>query len=104
MSEIIPLEIKLRPHGTYKSVYGKQVWKSFSMDFVDMLGDDGRWRHVGYFCYPTQTFSGLVNWDNSLNDSMAAAIAKIKGQEVNSSPAPQDEPELTEEDDDDEFE
>lgn len=96
------LQIKLRPHVTMKNVFGKMVEKSFGQDFVDMLGDDGKWRHIGYYSYSAKCFSGLVNWDNSLNDLVAVEIAKLKECSVACAEAPQDRPELTEEDDDDE--
>lgn len=102
----VELEINLRHHTTKKMVFGKTIEKSFGMDFVDMLGDDGIWRHVGWYTHLAKMFCGLVNWDNSLNEAMAAAIAKKKGHPVTYSGAPQDQPEPNEEDedDDDEFE
>lgn len=96
------LQIKLRPHVTTKNVFGKMIEKSFNQDFVDMLGDDGVWRHIGYYSYPARCFSGLVNWDNSLNELVAKEIEGIKGVPVSFAGAPQDRPELTEEDEDDE--
>ncbi len=91
-------DVNLRPHETTKVVFGKTIKKSFGQDFVDMKGDDGIWRHVGYYSYSTNTFSGLVNWDNSLNDAMAKAIAAKKGVKVQASEAPQDKkPEQPEE-------
>lgn len=96
------LKIKLRPHVTIKQVFGKTIEKSFNQDFVDLLGDDGKWRHIGYYSYPAKCFSGLVNWDNSLNDLVTKEIEKIKGVPVSFADAPQDEPELTEVYEDDE--
>ena len=96
------LQIKLRPHVTMKNVFGKMVEKSFGQDFVDMLGDDGKWRHIGYYSYSAKCFSGLVNWDNSLNDLVAVEIARIKECSVACAEAPQDDPELTEVYEDDE--
>lgn len=104
--EIVELEIKLRHHTTKKTVFGKTVEKSFGCDFVEMKGDDGVWRHVGWYVHAANMFSGLVNWDNSLNESMAKAIEKKTGKPCRYSGAPQDEqePEQTEEDYEDEFE
>lgn len=98
---IKPSDVNLRPHVTKKVVFGKTIEKSFGQDFVDLRGDDGVFRHVGYYSYAAQTFSGLTNWDNSLNEAMAKAIEAKKGVKVTTSVAPQDEPELTEEEEDD---
>jgi len=97
------LEIALRPHVTTKNVFGKMIEKSFGQDFVDMKGDDGRWRHIGYYSHGAKSFCGLVNFDNSLNEQAAAEIAKMKGHPVSYAGAPQNRPELTEEDEDDEL-
>jgi len=96
------LEIALRTHVTMKNVFGKMIQKSFGQDFVDMKGDDGRWRHIGYYSHGAKSFCGLVNFDNSLNEQVAAEIAKLKGHPVSYAGAPQNRPELTEEDEDDE--
>lgn len=99
------VEIRVRPHTTVKDVFGKQVVKSFNQDFVDMKTDDGGWRHIGYYSYPAKTFSGLSGWDNSLNDCVAAAIAKIKGNDVSFAKAPSVDIESeSEEGDEDELE
>lgn len=103
IQDMTKLEIRCREHFTEKEVYGKRVKKSFGQDFVDLKGDDGRWRHIGYYSHAAKFFSGLVNWDNSLNGEVCEALAKIKGHPVRHSLAPQDEPEQTE-DDEDEFE
>ena len=103
LEDAMRLEISLRPHVVTKNVFGKMIEKSFGQDFVDMKGDDGRWRHIGFYSHTSKSFCGLVNFDNSLNDQVAAEIAKIKGHPVSYSGAPQTEPELTQEDDDDEF-
>lgn len=103
MSQIKPEDVSLREHTTTKIVFGKAVTKSFGQSYVDMRGDDGKWRHVGYYLHTAKCFSGLVNWDNSLNADMAKAIeAKLK-EKVTCSMAPQDKPELVEADED-EFE
>jgi len=103
IEEVTALEVRCREHVTEKNVFGKVVKKSFGQDFVDLLGDDGKWRHIGYYSHTARFFSGLVNWDNSLNDDVCKALEKIKGHPVRHSLAPQDEPEQSE-DDDDEFE
>lgn len=102
---IKPEEVSLRPHETTKTVFGKKVIKSFGQSYVDLKGDDGTWRHVGYYMHTAKCFCGLVNWDNSLNADMAKAIeAKLKEKSVSCSEAPQDRPELIQESDEDEFE
>lgn len=87
-------------------MFGKVVEKSFGCDFVELKGDDGIWRHVGWYVHGAKMFAGLVNWDNSLNDSMAAAITKKTKLPCTYSGAPQDEkePEINEEGYDDELE
>lgn len=99
---IKPEEINLRPHETTKQVFGKTVTKSFGQSYVDIRGDDGKWRHVGYYLHTAKMFAGLVNWDNSLNDAMAKAIEAKLQEKVTCSMAPQDRPELNTESDEDE--
>lgn len=104
IDEAMRIEIQVRPHETSKNVFGKIVKKSFGQDFVDIKGDDGKWRHIGYYSYTAKSFCGLVNWDNSLNAEVAAELEKIKGHPVTYAGAPQSEPEQEEEDQDDELE
>jgi hypothetical protein len=100
LEDAMRLEINLRPHVAKKNVFGKMIEKSFGKDFVDMKGDDGIYRHVGWYLHSAKCFSGLVNWDNQLNESMCKAIEEKTGVACTYVGAPQDEPELTQEDDD----
>lgn len=101
----VQLKIDLIPLTVSKKVGGLTIEKQTGMSKVVLYGDDSIHRHVGYYVHESKVFSGLINWDNSLNESMAEAIAqKVKEKEVRYSDAPQDMPELTEEDDEDEFE
>lgn len=101
---IKPEEVNLRPHETTKEVFGKKITKSFGQSYVDMRGDDGVWRHVGWYFHTAKTFSGLVNWDNDLNESMVKAIESKLNEKVSYSVAPQDRPEQVTEASEDEFE
>ena len=101
---IKPEDIILLPHEATKVVFGKTITKSFGQSYVVMRGDDGIGRQVGWYLHSAKMFSGLVNWDNSLNEQVAKAIEAKLQEKVTCSMAPQDRPELNTESDEDEFE
>ncbi len=96
------LEIKVEPHTTSKVVLGKTITKSFGQDFVFMKDDRGRWQHIGYYSYSAKYFSGLIGWDNSLNDAVCKQLSILKKCNVRHSMAPQLDQEVEQDDFDDE--
>lgn len=95
------MKVTTRPHEAIKTVFGKTVKVSFNQEYVDMEGDDGLTRHIGYLHLISKCFTGLSGFPKEFGAEVAQALTKRKGYPVTWAGAPElNDPERKEEDDD----